>query len=180
MDFACMASSVNHRWRLVGRTLGGVFLAGASWLVLVQADTRSPGLAIATILAAGAAGAAMGTGRGWSIRPTGALRFVPFFIWVSLHGAFDVVARAFAWRRPLAPQLVEFRPRLDSSTPSGVFFLEIVSLLPGTLCADIVGDQITVHVIDRSRPNLKMLRRLEERVAAVFGVELPADDGGSR
>jgi multicomponent Na+:H+ antiporter subunit E len=167
-----MATVSDQRRALAGRSLGGVLLLAALWLVLVQADTRAPGLAIASVLAAGAVGTWMGTGRGWHVRPAGLLRFVPFFAWFSLLGALDVVVRAFAPRRPLDPELVHFRPRLDPTLPSGVFFLEIVSLLPGTLCADVDRDRVTVHVVDRNRPNLELLRRLEDRVAAVFGIEL--------
>jgi multicomponent Na+:H+ antiporter subunit E len=174
-----MTSSMNRRSALVRRSLAGITILTVLWIVLVQGDTRSPSLAVATVLAAGAIGLVMGSGRGWRLRVRGILTFIPFFAWTSLQGAMDVVGRAIAWRRPLAPALIQFDTRLDPDGAPAVFFLEVMSLLPGTLCVDVEYSRIVVHVIDRERPNVEVLRQLETRVAAFFGAVLPGPTKGA-
>ena len=44
--------------------------------------------------------------------------------------------------------------------------------VPGTLSADIRGDTLVVHVLDRNLPTFEQLRRLELAVARMFGCPL--------
>ncbi len=106
------------------------------------------------------------------------------FLHRSLRGGVDVARRALHPRRPLAPALLRYRLRLEPDGPAAVFFADLISLLPGTLCAGLEGDRVTVHVVDRALPNEAELRRLEERVADLFGepspqAAPPPDEGAS-
>ena len=49
----------------------------------------------------------------------------------------------------------------------------VVSLLPGTLSADIDGDGLVVHALDGRLPVTEQLAVLESRVADLFRIALP-------
>lgn len=151
-------------WGLCGRLLGFALL----WMVLTggAADSWSAGgLAVAT---AALASLALRPERPWRVRLGGALRFVPFFVRQSLRGGLDVTRRAFSPALPLDPVLVEHSLRLPPGT-ARLFLLNTVSLLPGTLSADLRGDLLLVHGLDASLPLVEDLRRLETLVAELFG-----------
>ena len=105
----------------------------------------------------------------WSL--TGTLRFVPFFLWRSLSGGVDVARRALHPRLPISPGLFDHRWRLPPGLPR-VFMANTVSLLPGTLSAELDEEYLHVHVLDETSPFAEELRVLEKQVAGVFGLEL--------
>jgi multicomponent Na+:H+ antiporter subunit E len=142
------------------------------WLVLARAELHAPLLAVACVAAALAAGVALQPPRRAPLRAAGVARFVPYFLWQSLAGGFDVALRAFRSRRALAPAMLELRTRLPLDGAPPLVYLALVNMLPGTLCARLDGDVLHVHVIDRRRPNERGLRELEARVAGAFGVSL--------
>jgi len=105
----------------------------------------------------------------WSL--TGIVRFVPFFLWRSLYGGIDVAKRALHPRLPISPGLIDYRFRLPPGLPR-VFMANTVSLLPGTLSAELDEECLRVHVLDETSVFAEELRVLEKRVAGVFGLEL--------
>jgi multicomponent Na+:H+ antiporter subunit E len=104
----------------------------------------------------------------------GTLRFSIFFIAQSLWSGVDVARRAFDPRRPWAPRLITYS-FTQLTGPSRVFFANAVSLLPGTLSADLREDTLLVHALDHRQPVVDELRILEGRVAVLFGVEPPEE-----
>ena len=102
---------------------------------------------------------------------TGIARFIPFFLWHSLRGGADVARRALHPRLPISPGLIDYRFRLPSGLPR-VFMTNTVSLLPGTLSAELDGECLRVHVLDETSAFARDLRVLEMQVAGVFGLEL--------
>lgn len=100
----------------------------------------------------------------WSLR--GWLRFLPYFLGESLRGGIDVAVRAFHPRRPLAPALLDYPLQLPPG-PARVVMADAVSLLPGTLCAELDGAVLRVHVLDHRRRPREQLAALEARVAAL-------------
>ena len=72
---------------------------------------------------------------------------------------------------PLAPFLFNYSFRLPPGL-SRVFMANTISLLPGTLSAELYEDSVTVHGLDETI-NLKLkLETLEEHVAYLFGQKL--------
>ena len=67
--------------------------------------------------------------------------------------------------------MVEWRTRLPG-TVSRVMFASVISLIPGTLAADLRGDRLTVHLLDGRTDYEADLRRVERVVASLFGIEL--------
>ena len=107
------------------------------------------------------------------VPPTGlvvreVIGFVPFFLWHSLKGGADVAWRAFHPAMPITPELVEFPIRLPPGLPQ-VMLINTVSLLPGTLSADLDGPVLRVHVLDGRGNFLPELKALEQRVGRMWG-----------
>jgi multicomponent Na+:H+ antiporter subunit E len=107
------------------------------------------------------------------IRTLGALAFLPYFVFHSVRGGWDVARRALHPSLPLAPGRVTYACSLPAG-PARTFFLNVASLLPGTLSLGDEAGIMELHVVDRSLPVSEELAHLEERVARVFG---PAEGG---
>lgn len=108
----------------------------------------------------------------WSL--TGVVRFVPFFLWHSLRGGVDVARRALHPRLLISPGMYDHRWRLPSGLPR-VFMANVVSLLPGTLSAELDEEYLRVHVLDQTGNFASELTMIELRVARLFGLNLIAD-----
>jgi multicomponent Na+:H+ antiporter subunit E len=114
---------------------------------------------------------------GWSV--WGFVQFFPYFLWESFRGGIDVARRVIGCRVDVDPGYHSYLLAL-ARPGARVFFLDVVSLLPGTLSADIEGDRLLVHMLDRRQDPSRELARLERRVAAVFGEQLPMSKGLDR
>ncbi len=121
--------------------------------------------------------------RDWRWTPAGIVRFIPFFLRQSLGGGLDVALRALRPARPLYPAFLDYTLRLPENS-ARVFMSNVISLLPGTLSAEMEGRYLRVHTLTQDPEVFENLRELEIRVAALFGVELtpqedaPEADGG--
>lgn len=105
------------------------------------------------------------------------LKFVPFFLWHSLLGGADVARRVFQPKMPIAPDLIEYPLRLPQGL-SQVIMSNTVSLLPGTLIAELDRNVLKVHLLNRSKDSLAELEAVEERIARMSGITLSAPRGG--
>jgi multicomponent Na+:H+ antiporter subunit E len=101
----------------------------------------------------------------WSLG--GLIALALFFLKLSVTSGIDVVWRTYHPRLPLNPAMVEYPLRLSSSAARNLFVCT-VSLLPGTLSAELGAHSLVVHVLDVERPFRQELKLIEERVAAVF------------
>jgi multicomponent Na+:H+ antiporter subunit E len=110
----------------------------------------------------------------WSAPPlslVGIARFLPYFAVQSLSGASDVAVRALRPRMPLRPGLVRHRVRVPEGV-CRVALANVISMLPGTLSADLIGDELVIHALDTGQDLHAMVIDLEPRIAAMFGVPL--------
>jgi multicomponent Na+:H+ antiporter subunit E len=103
----------------------------------------------------------------------GVARFLPWFAVQSLAGASDVARRALLPSMPLQPGLVRHRLRLPAGV-CRVSLANVVTMLPGTLSADLIDDELVVHALDTGRDMHAMVLDLEPRIAALFGIALDA------
>lgn len=108
-------------------------------------------------------------------RLTAFLRFLPYFLSISLRGGVDVARRAFSPSMPLAPEFLDYRLRVEPGGSAAVFFASVISLVPGTLCVSIEGELVGVHVLDRRTKVFDELARLERRVAPIFGESIAGE-----
>jgi multicomponent Na+:H+ antiporter subunit E len=152
---------------------GGLF--SLVWWILTDGAASSWGIGVPAVLLAVTASIAL-------VPPAHVvwyelLRFVPFFLVRSLIGGVDVAWRAFHPGMRIAPDLIEYPLRLPPGLPR-VFMVNTVSLLPGSLSAELGADYLKVHVLDGRKDFLPELEALEQRVARVFGAFLQAPSGG--
>lgn len=96
--------------------------------------------------------------------------FTAWFLWHSLLGGIDVAWRALQPRVDLEPGFLRYRLTLP---PGGarLFLINVVSLLPGTLSADIEDDVLVLHALDISADAAEEVRAAELRVTALYGIE---------
>jgi multicomponent Na+:H+ antiporter subunit E len=97
----------------------------------------------------------------WSL--AGLARLLPYFLWNSLRGGVDVAVRALHPGLPINPGILHYEMRLQSPA-ARVLMANTVTLLPGTLSADLKGNDLSVHVLNTSGPVRAMLVALEQRV----------------
>jgi multicomponent Na+:H+ antiporter subunit E len=107
----------------------------------------------------------------WRMKLGGLLGFVPFFLHHSIKGGWDVARRALLPGPRLEPGLYHHHVRLPSET-ARIFLAHVVSLLPGTLSADLDGSRLSVHALAGTEAEVaRDLVDLEQRVERLFGLE---------
>ncbi len=142
-------------------------VAAGLWLLLSGGDLASWLIGAPVIVAAA-----------WSVRllpvpdrvpfsPIAALRFLPFFVAESLRGGVDVASRVLASELRVQPGFESYPLRLRH-VPARVMFVNAVSLLPGTLAADLSGDRVQVHVLDSTSDFRAELEDLERRIGRIY------------
>ena len=156
-------------WRFCFRTL----LFALLWWILTQGAINSWLVGAPVVVLAVLASGWLLPAIPWSL--SGIVGFVPFFLWRSLYGGVDVARRALHPKLPISPILFDYRWRLPPGLPR-VFMANTVSLLPGTLSAELGEEHLRVHVLDQSGDFISELSVVEERVASLFGLSLAADE----
>ena len=158
----------------MGPVIVKLILFTALWLVLSGGDPGSWVLGLPTVAAAVWLSHRLGT---VSIdRPSisGVVRFIPFFLWESFRGGVDVLVRVMRPQMRIAPGFRSYKMRLRNSSAQ-LLFLNSVSLLPGTLAADIDSGSLVIHALDANSDFTRELQRLEQAVARVFAEEVNLD-----
>ena len=110
----------------------------ALWFILSDGDKASWVLGLPVVALATWISVVLQPVESLRLKWKGLLRFLPFFIWQSLLGSIDVARRALDPRLPLQPKLYKYEMDLSPEN-ARVFFANTISLLPGTLAADMNG-----------------------------------------
>lgn len=139
------------------------------WLLLSGGDAGSWIIGAPVVVAATALSLRLWQGPLVSLR--GLLLFLPWFARQSVAGAVDVAIRALRPDMPLFPGVIRQELRLPAGA-SRVALANVISMLPGTLSADLDEDSVVVHALDTRQDLHAMVRDLEPRIAAVFSVTL--------
>lgn len=137
------------------------------WYVLAGVEPRSWVVGLPVVFCAVRVSLWLHPAAPWRLRPAGLLLFIPFFLTLSLLGAFDVMRRVLDPRLPMKPGLVIYRPEHPTG-PARVLLINCISLLPGTISADCTTDSITIHAIDTDLPVWAAILLLESRIARIF------------
>ncbi|MFT5598319.1 MAG: multicomponent Na+:H+ antiporter subunit E [Gammaproteobacteria bacterium] len=99
------------------------------------------------------------------------LCFTPYFLWLSLKGGWQTARLAFQPSMSLNPYFMHH----NSVLPYGaarIFFLNFLSLLPGTFSARLEGAQLTIHVLQISPQSRQEICDCEQYVAWIFDIDL--------
>jgi multicomponent Na+:H+ antiporter subunit E len=149
----------------------GLLLLGALgglWWLLSDGETSSWLVGIPVVSAAAWASHRLGAVRFGSLSWLGLSRYVAFFVWESILGGIDVARRVIAPRMRISPGFASYQIRLRQNG-ARLLFANSVSLMPGTLAADLRGDCLEIHALDIGSDFSHELRRVEAAVGRVFG-----------
>lgn len=158
-------------YRLISRTSLFVIL----WWLLTEGDHSNWWLGGILAILATSLSIKLVPLRSWSMG--GLLRFIPFFIERSLKSCLDVAWRALSPGLNIDPILIKYPLRLPKGFPR-VFMADMVSLLPGTLSAELDNFSLSVHVLDGKKDYRLELSQLEQHIAQMVGVSLQSRRDG--
>ena len=149
----------------------------ALWAVLTAANPKAWGFGVPMILFVSLWQFGPQASSAWRFSFPQFLRFIPYFVYCSFLGSCDVAWRAVHRELPIQPSIREYAFRLPPTSPARVCFAGCITLLPGTLTADWVGDVLKVHVLTDGPESIQSLEELEERIGRLFGHKLPPVKG---
>jgi multicomponent Na+:H+ antiporter subunit E len=144
-----------------------IILFAALWLVLSGGLTSDPWVVLFVVIAATVTATWLWPIDGIRVDAMAAIRFVPYFLYQSILGGWDVARRAMQPSMPIDPGVIEYTP----SSPSmqvRTLLVGTISLLPGTASVYLAGDRLCVHVLDRGAPNIERLAALDRRIVAML------------
>jgi multicomponent Na+:H+ antiporter subunit E len=148
-----------------------MLLLAGMWALLTRGDAWSWLLGAPMVIVATLVSGALSPTLSWRWSWLGTLRFAAFFLKQSVIGGVDVAWRAMHPRLPLQPGFVTLRMRLPS-TIARVWLANTISLLPGTLAANMEDETLIVHTVDTGTPVIEGVRQAEVRVADMLRLEL--------
>ncbi|MDH4162613.1 MAG: Na+/H+ antiporter subunit E [Nitrospirota bacterium] len=94
--------------------------------------------------------------------------YLPWLLYQVVLANVHVASLALHPRLPIDPQLVKFRSGLKTDL-SKVVFANSITLTPGTITADIVDGEYTVHALSKKAADDLLTGDMEKRVARIFG-----------
>ena len=138
-----------------------------SWWILTAGDSGSWVLGVPSVLlAAWVSNQLQSEGR-VRLSMRAAFRYAVFFVSQSIRGGIDVARRALMPGPRVSPYFLTYRTTLPEGWPRALL-ANTLSLLPGTLSADIDGDTLTIHALTGDLQPAEGVRACEDRLAAVF------------
>lgn len=146
----------------------------AAWLILTAGDLASLIIAVPFIALAILLQPAPGNRSDKSsllVNISGLAQFTWFFILESLRGGIDVSRRVLAPETRVDPVFYDYSMQLQIPHAQQLF-ISSISLLPGTLCADMNNNQLRIHTLDQQMDTTQGIRRLESLVGKIFGEAL--------
>jgi len=136
------------------------------WLILAGSDPASWIIGVPAVLLAAAISLFLTPRPLLVVNPVGALLFIPYFIALSILSGIDVLRRTFSRGPRINPDILTYTTGLRGS--SRILLTNVISLLPGTLSADLKEDRINIHVLDTALPVRENIENLENRIARIF------------
>jgi multicomponent Na+:H+ antiporter subunit E len=133
---------------LDGWLLGGIAVAGATWVSLALWPPATHGVRLAALPG-----------------------FLAFFLAYSVHGGWQVAFMALRGRRALQPAFLELPLNLPAGAPR-ILLTTVLGLMPGTVGVELTDDRLRLHVLHQDLPVVAEARALERRIAALFGVDV--------
>jgi len=163
-------------YELIRRWGVPLVLLGLLWTIMSRGAADSWVVGFPTCLLALAAFDRLRERRVMGIRPRELPGFAAWFLWQSLRGGLEVAKYAVEPRMPLHPGFLRYRLSVPAG-PARVFLINCLSLLPGTLSANIEGDELVLHALDDEADVIAETRNLECRVQALYGISGGDDHG---
>lgn len=147
----------------------------AVWVLLNGADGWITGVAAAVLGAATAAWLAEQPPNRWN--PIRLVAFSAFFLGESMRAGLDVAVRTLHPWMPVAPDFFDYPIALPPGQPR-TLLISIITLLPGTLSAELSSDGRRLVVHELSAGGRESVERLEGWIAWLY--TLPDVSPGGR
>lgn len=144
----------------------GLMIAG--WLLLTKGAFSSLIIGVPAIILALIVNCTLPSLNTFKLSLPAIIPFLIFFTKQSLLGGLDVASRAFRKNMRISTTFIYYPFKMTNQI-ARLFFANTVSLLPGTLSADLDEDKALIHLLDEKLNNMENLRMLEVKVAALFG-----------
>jgi len=162
--------------RTLLRAAGSRALAFAiAWWALLEGDPG--GLVFGALIVLAATFVSMKLSPPTPPRPTlrlvGFVRLATAFLVGSLRGGWQIALLAFRSGPPISPIIVTYRTHLHPGAETHML-TSITTLMPGTLCIDSHGDEITVHSLLDQEDVVK--RDFADIEARIIGAMRAADE----
>lgn len=158
------------RWQRAA-LLRAALLAGVWVLVAAEDSAPSALFGLIAVVLATAASLVFSPPAKTRVAVVEAARYAAAFVHRSLLAGIDVARRALDPRLPIDPAWRHYTLRLPPG-PARIVLLGTVTLLPGTLSAEIEDGELWVHVLDASLPVDREFAEWEQRVARLFRLDL--------
>jgi multicomponent Na+:H+ antiporter subunit E len=97
--------------------------------------------------------------------------FIPYFIWLSLKAGWQTACLAFQPNMSLRPDFLYHYTLLPDGS-ARIFYLNLLSLLPGTFCGRLEGAKLTIHALQISEQSKQEIVDCERHVAWIFDIDL--------
>jgi multicomponent Na+:H+ antiporter subunit E len=146
---------------------GRFLLFAAVWWALAEGRFHAPLLALGVVLAATVVSLATIPASWRAPAPAALARFGWFMLRNSTAAGIDVARRALHPRLPISPGFVNFMTVLPAGAPRA-FLAATIGLLPGSLCAELDGDRVEVHLLDATTDAIPHFRELERVIEPLF------------
>lgn len=139
------------------------------WVLLNGRQGWVTGLVAAMLGALAAAWLAQHPPNRW--QPLRLALFTGFFLGESMRAGLDVAVRTLHPWMPVAPDFFRYPVKLPAGPPR-TLLVSIITLLPGTLSAELSDDGESLVVHELSEGGRDSVARLERRIAWLFALEL--------
>ncbi len=106
---------------------------------------------------------------GQSVSVMAVFRFIPYFFWQSLRGGVTCALLAIHPNKRAQTGFIQYKTRLPAGN-ARLFFVHLISLLPGTVSARWQEDQILIHALDITLDNKAAITDCEREIARLFGL----------
>jgi len=165
------ARNSNAAITLAVRFLARVALFVVLWWALSDGYAGSWSFGIPFVLLAAITSMALSGDMRIAVSPLGFVRYALFFFYSTAQSGTMVASLALRPSMPVDPDYIHYPFRVENET-ARVLIADSATLLPGTLSAGIVGDTLILHAIVCNDRAVEDVVKLEERVAAMFKLEL--------
>lgn len=148
-----------------------LLLLAALWWLIAQGSRDAWLIGVPAVAAALLISVRLGASPIAGISTRGAAAFLVLFLRESISGGVDVARRTLMPRLRIQPGFREYRIQLGEQR-ARILLVNCISLLPGTLAAQLDGDRLELHLLDSTANPEPELLRLEGAIARLFRLPL--------
>lgn len=101
-------------------------------------------------------------------------KFIMFFLYQSIKGGTSTALRVFSSNMNLQPEFIHYPIKHLSPGLSMNLFMNVVSLLPGSVSVIREPDGVLVHVLAATESTIDEIYECERIIGELFGIEMPS------